>query len=87
MRDIKNEPWAGFMERLSKELIEYGAEEAMCITRNKSEDRVTSNFFNCDFEKRWILLGHLIADYVVEIIEVNAEYIKKILEGDCEDEE
>lgn len=80
MAGIADEPWAEFMERLSQEMIEYGAEEAISITRNKEADRVTTNYHNCDFEKRWILLGHLITDYVLEIIENNADLIRDILE-------
>lgn len=73
------------MERLSKEMIEHGAENAVSITRNKEADRVTTNYLNCDFETRWILLGHLLTDYILEIIETNAETVREILGDDYED--
>lgn len=65
-------------------MIEHGATEAAVVTRNDSEDRVTTNYYNCNFEKRCVLLGHLFTDIVMEIIETNAEEIRNILEEEGE---
>ena len=80
MLNPAEQPWAEFAERLAKELIEHGATEAAIVTRNEEEDRVTTNYYNCNFEKRCVLVGHLIEDIVLEIIETNADTIREILE-------
>ena len=85
MYDLKNEPWMQFAENMYKELIEHGAEQAICVMRNVKEDRVTVNQFNCDFEMRCIMIGHLLDDLVVEIITNNADLIREILSEDEEE--
>ena len=80
MIDPTEQPWAEFAERLAQELLEHGATQAAIVTRNQDEDRVTTNYYNCGFEERCVLLGHLLEDLVLEIIETNAETIKNILE-------
>lgn len=80
MLNPAEQPWAEFAERLAKELIEHGATEAAIVTRNEEEDRVATNYYNCNFEKRCVLVGHLIEDIVLEIIETNADTIREILE-------
>ena len=76
------QPWAEFAERVAKELFNHGATEGVAVTRNEEEDRVVVNYLNCDFEKRCILIGHLLADLILEVIDINAEEVKEILEGD-----
>ena len=80
MTDIESQPWAEFAERFAKELIENGASEAATVTRNESLDRVVTNYFNCNFEKRCVMVGHLLEDLILEVIETNAEAIREILE-------
>ena len=80
MADLNEQPWAEFADRLAKELIEHGATEAAIVTHNENENRVVTNYYNCNFEKRCVLIGHLLNDLVCEIIEVNAGLIREILE-------
>lgn len=90
MKDISKEPWAGFAENLSHELIEHGATEALFVSRNATEDRIATGYFNCTFESRCVLLGHLLTDLVLEIIEINPEMVRRILqiiEQDDDEEE
>lgn len=82
MLNPSEQPWAEFAERLAKELIEHGATEAAIVTRNEEEDRVATNYYNCNFEKRCVLVGHLIEDIVLEIIETNADTIREMLEDE-----
>ena len=84
MLNPKEQPWAEFAERLAKELIEHGATEAAIVTRNEEEDRVTTNYFNCNFEKQCMIIGHLLEDAVLTIIESNADVIRDILQEDGE---
>lgn len=81
MAELSEQPWAEFADRLAKELIEHGATEAAIVTRNEDEDRIVTNYYNCNFEKRCVLIGHLLNDLVCEIIEVNAGFIREILEN------
>lgn len=86
--NIKDQPWLPFAESLSKDLFEHGAEQAICITRNIKEDRIAVNYFNCDFEMRCVLIGHLINDLVLEVIDSNRDLVRDILDGKyAEDEE
>lgn len=62
-------------------MIEHGATEAAVVTRNGKEDRVWTSYYNCNFETRCALLGHMISDIVLEIIEINKDWIKEILES------
>ena len=80
MADLNEQPWAEFADRLAQELLEHGATEAAIVTRNEDENRVTTNYFNCNFEKRCVLIGHLLHDLILEVIEVNADLIKEMLE-------
>lgn len=82
MAELSEQPWAEFADRLAKELIEHGATEAVIVTRNEEEDRVATNYYNCNFEKRCVLIGYLLNDLVCEIIEVNAGLIREILEDE-----
>jgi len=80
MANLNDQPWAEFADRLAQELLEHGATEAAIVTRNEDEDRVVTNYYNCNFEKRCVLIGHLIHDLILEVIEVNADLIKEMLE-------
>lgn len=76
--------WRPFAENFVRELVEHTPEQAVAITRSKTEDRVTTNFFNCDYEALWILIGHLVEDIVMQIIGTNAEEVRELLEGEAE---
>lgn len=82
MLNPTEQPWAEFADRLAKELLEHGATEAVIVTRNEQEDRIVTNYFNCDFEKRCIMIGHLLEDLILEVISVNAGEIKEWLEDE-----
>ena len=82
MAELNDQPWAEFADRLAQELLEHGATEAAIVTRNEDEDRVVTNYYNCNFEKRCVLIGHLLNDLILETIEVNADLIKEMLEED-----
>jgi hypothetical protein len=82
MLNPSEQPWAEFANRLAQELLEHGATEAVIVTRNVQEDRVVTNYFNCDFEKRCIMIGHLLEDLILEAIAINAAEIRECLEGD-----
>ena len=76
--------WREYAENTVRELFEHPPEQAVSIIRSGTEDRVATSYFNCDFEHRWILLGHLVTDIVMEIIEVNAAEIRAMLEEENE---
>lgn len=80
MANLNDQPWAEFADRLAQELLEHGATEAAIVTRNEDEDRVVTNYYNCNFEKRCVLIGHMIHDLILEVIEVNTDLIKEMLE-------
>jgi hypothetical protein len=82
MANLNDQPWAEFADRLAQELLEHGATEAAIVTRNEDEDRVVTNYYNCNFEKRCVLIGHLIHDLILEVIETNADTIREMLEDD-----
>lgn len=82
MLNPSEQPWAEFANRLAKELLEHGATEAVIVTRNEKEDRIVTNYFNCDFEKRCIMIGHLLEDLILEVISVNAGEIREWLEDE-----
>lgn len=80
MAELNDQPWAEFADRLAQEMIEHGATEAAFISRNGDEDRIFTNYYNCNFEKRCVLIGYLIHDLVMEVIEINADWIKELLQ-------
>lgn len=80
MAVMNEQPWAEFADRLAQELIEHGATEAVIVTRNEDEDRVTTNYFNCNYEKRCVMIGHLVWDLMREFVDCNADWIKELLE-------
>lgn len=82
MLNPSEQPWAEFANRLAQELLEHGATEAVIVTRNEREDRIVTNYFNCDFEKRCIMIGHLLEDLILDIISVNAGEIREWLEDE-----
>ena len=82
MSDLSEQPWAEFADRLARELLEHGATEAAIVTRNDGEDRVCTNYYNCNFEMRCVLFGHLLTDLVLEIIETNKDLVREVLEDD-----
>jgi hypothetical protein len=82
MLNPTEQPWAEFADRLAKELLEHGATEAVIVTRNEKEDRIVTNYYNCNFEKRCIMIGHLLEDLILEVISVNAGEIREWLEDE-----
>ena len=82
MAELNEQPWAEFADRMARELIEHGVTEAAIVTRNEDEDRVVTNYYNCNFEKRCVLIGHLLCDLALEVIETNADLIREMLEDE-----
>ena len=82
MAELSEQPWAEFADRLAKELIEHGATEAAIVTRNEDENRVVTNYYNCNFEKRCVLIGHLLCDLILEVIETNSDLVLEMLEDE-----
>ena len=87
MGEYENRPWAHFAERFAKELLEHDVSEAAIVTRQASEDRITTNYYNCNFEKRCVLIGHMIEDLILEVIEVNKETVLRLLDEEDDDED
>jgi hypothetical protein len=87
MAALNDQPWAEFADRLAQELLEHGATEAAIVTRNENEDRVVTNYFNCNYEQRWLLLGHLFADIIMEVIDINIDEIREMLEREDDDDD
>ena len=84
-KNLSEQPWAEFADRLAKELIEHGATQAMIITRNADEDRVATNYYNCGYEDFWVLIGHLFTDIMFDAIAANKDAIKEILAEEGEE--
>lgn len=80
MLNPNEQPWAAFADRIAKELLEHGADQAVFVTRNTAEDRISTNYYNCNFEKRCLMIGHLLEDLILEVIDINAAQIKELLE-------
>ena len=72
MKDISSEPWAQFAENFANEMINHNVTQAVVLTRSESEDRVVTNYYNCDYEMRWAFLGHMMANLVEDIMEKNS---------------
>ena len=79
-----DQDWRPFAERMVEEMFSHKPSQAATISRSESDDRIVTNYFNCDFESRWVLLGHLVTDIVMEIIETNIEEIRDMLEAENE---
>ena len=79
------QPWAEFADSFAQELLEHRVTEAVYVTREAPEDRVVTHFYNCDFEKKCALVGHLLSDLILEVICQNAGMINDILNEEDED--
>lgn len=86
METLEEKPWAEFADRLARELIEHDISEAAIVTRSDGEERVVTNYFGCNYEKRCVLIGHMITDLVMEIIDINRAWVREILEDEEEDD-
>ena len=84
MLNPTEQPWAAFADDMAREFLEHGADQAVLVTRNEKEDRVTTHYFNCDFEKRCLMIGHILEDLILEVIDINADTVREILEEDEE---
>ena len=76
--------WKPFAERMVQELFEHPPTQALSVCRCEPDDRIVTNYHACDFEARWVLLGHIFEDIVMEIIEKNADEIRSMLEDEDE---
>ena len=87
MSDLNERPWAGWVDKLCEELFEHGLEQGLYITRNETENRVLTSYYQMDLEDKFILLGHLLSDVVVEVIARNLDRINDIAAELDEDED
>lgn len=76
--------WRPFAERMVQELVEHPPSQALSVCRSEKDDRIVTNYHGCDFEARWVLLGHIFEDIVMEIIENNTDEIRRMLEDEDE---
>lgn len=85
--DMNDKPWAAWVDGFGKELLEHGIDQGLYITRNEVEDRIFSGFYNTTLEDKFVLLGHLLSDLVVDIVARNVAQINDISSDYDEDED
>ena len=84
--EIKEQPWFEWMEDALRAMYEDSPTSIMLAARLKSGDTMTA-YYNAGPEDIAAMLSHVNGDSIIHIIEVNATYIKDILDKADEDEE
>ena len=83
--EIKEQPWFEWMEDALRAMYEDSPTSIMLAARLKSGDTMTA-YYNAGPEDIAAMLSHVNGDSIIHIIEVNAAYIKDILDNAGEED-
>lgn len=85
MEDITKQEYSAWLEESLKTVLEFKP-SSICIVATKEDGTTKTGYYNATGQDKAVFAANILSDVVMDIIKVNADVIKGILEGDSDEE-
>lgn len=80
MGDITKQEYSTWLEESLKTMLEFKP-SSICIVASSEGGTTKTGYFNATGQDKAIFAANIMSDIVMDIVKINAEDIKKILDG------
>ena len=80
MGDITKQKYSTWLEESLKTVLEFKP-SSICIVASAEDGTTKTGYFNATGQDKAIFAANIMSDVVMDIVKINAEDIKKILDG------
>ena len=80
MGDITKQEYSTWLEESLKTVLEFKP-SSICIVASAEDGTTKTGYFNASGQDKAIFAANIMSDIVMDIVKINAEDIKKILDG------
>lgn len=80
MGDITKQEYSTWLEECLKTVLEFKP-SSICIVASAEGGTTKTGYFNATGQDKAIFAANIMSDVVMDIVKINAEDIKKILDG------
>lgn len=80
MDDITKQKYSTWLEESLKTVLEFKP-SSICIVASSEDGTTKTGYFNVTGQDKAIFAANIMSDVVMDIVKINAEDIKKILDG------
>ena len=84
MTDIKAQPYAEWLEEVLRQLVDLSP-RAIGIVVVMPDGSTGTQYYNSDMRDLTIMRESIMIDYLADLVEVNAGYLRKLLKGGDEE--
>ena len=85
MEDITKHEYSTWLEESLKTVLEFKP-SSICIVATAEDGTTKTGYYNATGQDKAVFAANILSDVVMDIIAINAEKIKEILEGDSDEE-
>lgn len=85
MEDITKQEYSTWLEESLKTVLEFKP-SSICIVATAEDGTTKTGYYNATGQDKAVFAANILSDVVMDIIAINAEKIKEILEGDSDEE-
>lgn len=85
MEDITKQEYSAWLEDSLKTVLEFKP-SSICIAATAEDGTTKTGYYNATGQDKAVFAANILSDVVMDIIAINAEKIKGILEGDGDEE-
>ncbi len=85
MEDITKQEYSAWLEESLKTVLEFKP-SSICIVATAEDGTTKTGYYNATGQDKAVFAANILSDVVMDIIAINAEKIKEILEGDSDEE-
>lgn len=80
MGDITKQKYSTWLEESLKTVLDFKP-SSICIVASSEDGTTKTGYFNASGQDKAIFAANIMSDVVMDIVKINAEDIKKILDG------
>lgn len=81
MEDITKQEYSTWLEESLKTVLEFKP-SSICIVATAEDGTTKTGYYNATGQDKAVFAANILSDVVMDIIAINAEKIKEILDGD-----
>ena len=85
MEDITKQEYSTWLEESLKTVLEFKP-SSICIVATAEDGTTKTGYYNATGQDKAVFAANILSDVVMDIIAINAEKIKEILDGDSDEE-
>lgn len=85
MEDITKQEYSAWLEESLKTVLEFKP-SSICIVATAEDGTTKTGYYNATGQDKAVFAANILSDVVMDIIAINAEKIKEILDGDSDEE-